>query len=58
MSWKSTLQSTIALFTTEVKYTTLTKTVKEAIWLEELLDELRLARSISLFILTVKVLFV
>ena len=40
MNWKSTLQSTVALSTTEVKYMTLIKGVNEAIWLGGLLDEL------------------
>ena len=40
MSWKSTLQSTIALSTSEAEYTALTEAVNEAIWLRGLLDEL------------------
>ena len=40
VSWESTLQSTVALFTTEAKYMALIETVKEAIWLGGLLDEL------------------
>ena len=40
VNWKSTLQSIVALSTTEAKYTELTKAVKEAIWLRGLLDEL------------------
>ncbi|KAE8707655.1 ZNF511 protein [Hibiscus syriacus] len=42
VSWKSTLQSTVALSTTEVEYMTVTETVKEAIWLQGLLGELGL----------------
>ena len=44
VSWKSTLQSAIALSTIEVEYMTLTKEVKEAIWLGGLLDELRVGQ--------------
>ena len=40
VSWKSTLQSTIALSTTEAEYMTITKGVKEAIWFQGLLGEL------------------
>ncbi|GJS43737.1 transposable element [Tanacetum coccineum] len=40
VSWKSTLQSTTALSTTEAEYMAMTKTVKEAIWLQGLLGEL------------------
>ena len=40
MSWKSTLQSTVALSTTEAEYMAVTEAVKEAIWLQGLLGEL------------------
>ena len=40
VSWKSTLQSTVALSTTEAEYMVITKAVKEAIWLQGLLDDL------------------
>nr|GEX78072.1 hypothetical protein [Tanacetum cinerariifolium] len=38
--WKSTLQSTIALSTTKADYLAMMEAVKEAIWLQGLLDEL------------------
>jgi len=40
ISWKSTLQSTIALFTTEVEYITAVEIVKKAIWLRGLVSDL------------------
>ena len=40
ISWKSTLQTTVALSTTKVEYMALTEALKEAIWLGGLLDEL------------------
>ena len=40
ISWRSILQSTIALSTTEVEYMTATEVVKEAIWLKGLLGDL------------------
>ncbi|XP_070014442.1 secreted RxLR effector protein 161-like [Nicotiana sylvestris] len=40
VSWKSTLQSTIGLSTTEAEYMAITEAVKEAIWLQWLLKEL------------------
>ena len=39
-SWKSTLQSIVALSTTEAEYMAITEAVKEAIWLQGLLDDL------------------
>uniref|UniRef100_A0A3Q7IZP5 Reverse transcriptase Ty1/copia-type domain-containing protein n=1 Tax=Solanum lycopersicum TaxID=4081 RepID=A0A3Q7IZP5_SOLLC len=40
VSWKSTLQSTVALSTTEAEYMAITEASKEAIWLQGLLREL------------------
>ena len=40
VSWKSTLQSTVALSTTEAEYMAVTETVKKAIWLRGLLEDL------------------
>ena len=40
VSWKSTLQSTVALSTTEAEYMAITEAVNEAIWLHGLLKEL------------------
>ena len=44
VSWKSTLQSTVALSTTEAEYMAVTEVVKEAIWLRGLLEDLRVGQ--------------
>ncbi|KAG8480151.1 hypothetical protein CXB51_024883 [Gossypium anomalum] len=50
VSWKSTLQFTVAISTIEVEYMAVTKSVKEAIWLNGLLEDLRVVQShISLY---------
>ena len=40
VSWRSTLQSTVALSTTEAEYMAVTEAAKEAIWLQGLLEDL------------------
>ena len=40
ISWRSTLQSTAALSTTDAEYMAMTEAIKEAIWLQGLLDDL------------------
>ncbi|KAI3473517.1 hypothetical protein Pfo_031396 [Paulownia fortunei] len=40
VSWKFTLQSTVALFITEAEYMVVTEAVKEVIWLQSLLEDL------------------
>ena len=40
ISWKATLQSTVALSTTEAEYMAITEACKEAIWLKGLFSEL------------------
>ena len=50
VSWKSTLQSTVAVSTTEAEYMAVTEAVKEAIWLNGLLKDLGVVQShISLY---------
>ena len=41
VSWRSILQSTVALSTTEAEYMVITETMNEAIW-QGLLDDLRI----------------
>ena len=40
VSWRSTLQSIVALSTTEVEYMAMTEAMKEVKWLQGLLDNL------------------
>ncbi|GKV29673.1 hypothetical protein SLEP1_g59547 [Rubroshorea leprosula] len=40
ISWKATLQSIVALSTTEVEYMAITEAVKEALWLKGLVNDL------------------
>ena len=40
MSWRSILQFIVTLSTTEAEYMAMTEAMKEAIWLQELLDDL------------------
>ena len=47
ISWKSTLQSTVALSTTKVEYMAATEAVKEAIWLKGLVGDLGLQQDDS-----------
>ena len=42
ISWKATLQATVALSTTEAKYMALVEVLKEAIWLQNLVSDLGL----------------
>ena len=42
VSWCSILQSTVELSTMEAEYMTMTEAMKEAIWLQGLLDDLRI----------------
>ncbi|KAH9684680.1 DNA (cytosine-5)-methyltransferase [Citrus sinensis] len=46
ISWKSSLQSVVALSTTEAEYIALTEVVKEAIWLRGLVSELRFKQEV------------
>ena len=40
VSWKATLQHTVALSTTEAKYMTIVEGIEEAMWLRNLFAEL------------------
>ena len=42
VSWRSTIQFTVALSTTKAKYMAMTEAMKEVIWLQRLLDDLRI----------------
>jgi len=46
ISWKATLQSIVALSTTEAEYNSTTEGVKEAIWLRGLVNELGLTQKV------------
>ena len=45
ISWKITLQATVALSTTEIEYIALVEAVKEAIWLQGLISDLGLIQN-------------
>ena len=50
ISWRSVLQSTIALSSTEAEYMTATEAVKEAIWLRGLLGDFgKIQKNIEVF---------
>ena len=50
VNWKATLQSVVALSTTEAEYTPTTEAVKEALWLKGLVTELGLIqKSVSVY---------
>ncbi len=44
ISWRSTRQKTIALSSTEAEYIALSSSVQEAVWLQQLSEELRLKK--------------
>jgi len=46
VSWRSILQSNIALSTTEAEYMTMTEVMKEVIWLQGLLDDLEIEQDL------------
>ena len=47
ISWRSTLQSTVALSTTEAEYMAAAEAVKEGIWLRNLVQELGLQQEVN-----------
>ena len=47
ISWKATLQSTVALSTTEAEYMAVTEAVKEVIWLRSLVEDLDLHQGVT-----------
>ena len=50
VSWRPTLQSTVALSTTETEYMAMTKAIKEAIWLHGLVEDLEIYQEhVSIF---------
>jgi len=48
VGWPCTLQSTVALSMTEVEYMALTEALKEAIWLQGLMDDLEIEQDFLL----------
>ncbi|KAK3026954.1 hypothetical protein RJ639_040360 [Escallonia herrerae] len=55
ISWKATLQTIVALSTTEAEYITATEAVKDAIWLKGLVSDLGLKQESSTFTAITKV---
>ena len=51
ISWKATLQSTIALSTIEAKCMTITEAVKAVIWLKGLVSQFRLITGVDCCVL-------
>ena len=47
ISWKATLQSTVALSITEAEYMAVTEAVKEVIWLRGLVEDLGLHQGVT-----------
>ncbi len=45
ISWKATLQATVALSTSEAKYMALAEAVKEVLWLQSLMGDLGLIQN-------------
>ncbi|CAL2257919.1 unnamed protein product [Prunus armeniaca] len=58
VSWRSTLQFTVALSTTEVEYMAVTEAIRGAIWLQGLIDDLGFHKTIWMFIVIVIVQFI
>ncbi|KAG8474542.1 hypothetical protein CXB51_031315 [Gossypium anomalum] len=54
ISWKATLQTTVALSTTEAEYIAITEDCKEAIWLKGLFSELNEDLQINKYFVTVR----
>ena len=46
VNWRSTLQSTAALSTMEAEYMIIIKAMKETIWLQRLLDDLKIDQNL------------
>ena len=50
VSWKSVLQNIVVLSTTKAEYVAIVETTKEALWLKDLVSELRMnQRSVMVF---------